>query len=106
MLPPPERAGKYGSYGCDAPRSLVKSAIRYMKQVLPDPDFILWTGDSSPHYKTGPGWDTVYGNLRQIIKYLYQEFGSETKVVPALGNHDTPMGVPHAVPHGAVMVRL
>ena len=36
--------GEYGDYLCDSPKVLVKSAIEYMKQEFPDPDFILWTG--------------------------------------------------------------
>jgi len=37
-------AGKYGDYNCDAPWSLVVSAINAMKNIEPQPDFILWTG--------------------------------------------------------------
>ena len=36
--------GEYGDYLCDSPKVLVKSAIEYMKQKFPHPDFILWTG--------------------------------------------------------------
>ena len=38
------QAGKYGDYNCDAPWSLVVSAISAMKNIEPQPDFILWTG--------------------------------------------------------------
>jgi len=38
------RAGKYGDYNCDAPYSLVVSAINAMKTIEPQPDFILFTG--------------------------------------------------------------
>jgi len=37
-------AGKFGDYNCDAPWSLVASAISAMRNVEPHPDFILWTG--------------------------------------------------------------
>jgi len=38
------QAGKYGDYNCDAPWSLVISAINAMQSFEPQPDFILWTG--------------------------------------------------------------
>ncbi|KAF4046367.1 hypothetical protein GN244_ATG01202 [Phytophthora infestans] len=36
-------------YGYDAPISLLTSALEYAKQVLPDPDFFLYTGDHAVH---------------------------------------------------------
>ena len=36
----------YGHNRCDSPARLVKATIRQMRKVLPDPDFILWTGDN------------------------------------------------------------
>ena len=42
------KASKYGSYKCDSPRILVESAFKAMKTLVPDPEFILWTGDSDP----------------------------------------------------------
>ena len=36
----------YGHNSCDSPARLVKATIRQMRKVLPDPDFILWTGDN------------------------------------------------------------
>lgn len=41
--------GIYGNYTCDAPLTLIQSAVMGMKQMLPNPDFIIWTGDSFPH---------------------------------------------------------
>ena len=40
----PNATQEYGSYECDSPKILVKSAIDYMKRKFPNPDFILWTG--------------------------------------------------------------
>ena len=42
------KASKYGSYKCDSPKILVESAFKAMKNLVPDPEFILWTGDSAP----------------------------------------------------------
>ncbi|XP_030638672.1 acid sphingomyelinase-like phosphodiesterase 3b [Chanos chanos] len=59
-----------------------------MKNILPDPDFIVWTGDDTPHV---PNEDlgeeavlSIIGNLTTIIKELFPK----TKVYAALGNHD------------------
>ena len=54
--------------------------------------FIL--GDTSPHYsgkthaEAGPKWDQVYSNMRTAVKMLVNKF-PETKIIPALGNHDS-----------------
>lgn len=82
-----------GDYDCDAPLALVESAIRHMKTVEPDPDFILWSGDSSPHWHGVPGGppDIAYvtSNLRNITKLLRSYFDESVPIIPALGNHDT-----------------
>ena len=39
-----ERHGEFGDYACDAPWTLVVSAINAMKLLQPDPDFLIWTG--------------------------------------------------------------
>ncbi|XP_027865435.1 acid sphingomyelinase-like phosphodiesterase 3b [Xiphophorus couchianus] len=59
-----------------------------MKRILPDPDFIVWTGDDTPHV---PNEDlgeekviNIIGNLTQIITEVFPN----TKVYSALGNHD------------------
>lgn len=41
---PAANAGKYGDYVCDSPWHLINSSMYAMKDILPDPDFIVWTG--------------------------------------------------------------
>lgn len=36
--------GPWGDYLCDAPWLLINSSIHAMKEIEPEPDFILWTG--------------------------------------------------------------
>ena len=57
--------GKFGDYLCDSPKVLVKSAIEYMKQEFPDPDFILWTGIVNLLFI-----NTLFGKGIINIKYL------------------------------------
>uniref|UniRef100_A0A8D1FLN3 Sphingomyelin phosphodiesterase acid like 3B n=1 Tax=Sus scrofa TaxID=9823 RepID=A0A8D1FLN3_PIG len=42
-------AGPWGDYLCDSPWILINSSIYAMKEIEPKPDFILWTGDDTPH---------------------------------------------------------
>uniref|UniRef100_A0A1D5R4R7 Acid sphingomyelinase-like phosphodiesterase 3b n=2 Tax=Macaca mulatta TaxID=9544 RepID=A0A1D5R4R7_MACMU len=37
-------AGPWGDYLCDSPWALINSSIYAMKEIEPEPDFILWTG--------------------------------------------------------------
>ncbi|EPY89180.1 acid sphingomyelinase-like phosphodiesterase 3b precursor [Camelus ferus] len=44
---PVPSAGPWGDYLCDSPWVLINSSIYAMKEIEPEPDFILWTG--CPH---------------------------------------------------------
>uniref|UniRef100_A0A3Q2H9K1 Sphingomyelin phosphodiesterase acid like 3B n=1 Tax=Equus caballus TaxID=9796 RepID=A0A3Q2H9K1_HORSE len=46
---PVPSAGPWGDYLCDSPWVLINSSIYAMKEIEPEPDFILWTGDDTPH---------------------------------------------------------
>nr|XP_028598576.1 acid sphingomyelinase-like phosphodiesterase 3b isoform X2 [Podarcis muralis] len=85
---PVANPGAWGNYLCDAPWILVNSSVYAMKQVLPNPDFILWTGDDTPHVADEKlGEDTVLEiieNLTNLIRHVFPE----TQVYPAMGNHD------------------
>ncbi|XP_047454340.1 acid sphingomyelinase-like phosphodiesterase 3b [Mugil cephalus] len=85
---PAVSAGKFGDYVCDSPWDLINSSVYAMKNILPNPDFIVWTGDDTPHV---PNEDlgeeavlSIVGNLTHIIKAVFPG----TKVYSALGNHD------------------
>lgn len=85
---PAASAGKFGDYVCDSPWHLINSSVYAMKNILPDPDFIVWTGDDTPHV---PNEDLgeeavlhIVGNLTHIINEVFPS----TKVYSALGNHD------------------
>lgn len=41
---PVPNAGPWGDYLCDSPWVLINSSIYAMKEIEPEPDFILWTG--------------------------------------------------------------
>ncbi|XP_054476990.1 acid sphingomyelinase-like phosphodiesterase 3b [Anoplopoma fimbria] len=85
---PAANAGKYGDYACDSPWLLINSSVYAMKDILPDPDFIVWTGDGTPHVPNEDlGEEAVLNIMRKLTHIINQVFPN-TKVYPALGNHD------------------
>ncbi|XP_006631446.3 acid sphingomyelinase-like phosphodiesterase 3b [Lepisosteus oculatus] len=85
---PVPNAGKFGDYLCDSPWALINSSICAMRDILPDPDFIVWTGDDTPHVPNEQLGEeavlSIIGNLTDIIRQVFPD----TKVYSALGNHD------------------
>jgi Calcineurin-like phosphoesterase len=54
------------------------------------PDFIIWTGDNSPHIVWSDTEDEVIESTVNITKMLKQQFdGHKVTMVPIHGNHDT-----------------
>lgn len=58
-----QTANKWGNYKCDTTNSTYLVALQAMKCLQPKPDFILYTGDSVPHwldytsvYNYSKGW--------------------------------------------------
>ncbi|XP_008120933.2 acid sphingomyelinase-like phosphodiesterase 3b isoform X2 [Anolis carolinensis] len=85
---PVTNAGTWGHYLCDAPWSLINSSIYAMKEILPDPDFILWTGDDTPHVPDEKlGEESVLGIIKKLTNLIKHVFPG-TQVYPAMGNHD------------------
>lgn len=84
------KLGQYGDFRCDSPQALVLSAIKAAKIFLPDPDFIIWTGDSFPHipnnlYSTS----NVISTLKLVTSQLKSAgFPASIPILPVFGNHD------------------
>ncbi|KAF4145392.1 Calcineurin-like phosphoesterase [Phytophthora infestans] len=59
-------------YGYDAPISLLTSALEYAKQVLPDPDFFLYTGDHAVHGDPSDEYlaEAVKVNVETMARYF------------------------------------
>ncbi|XP_060703167.1 acid sphingomyelinase-like phosphodiesterase 3b [Hemiscyllium ocellatum] len=59
-----------------------------MKTFHPEPDFILWTGDDTPHVADEKlGEDAVLGMISKLTKLIQVVFPG-MKVYSAMGNHD------------------
>ena len=82
-------AGLAGEYSCDSPQALVLSALKAMHKFQPKPDFIVWTGDSAPHWKKpAPPNDTYIMNVTKSVFRQLDNLFQGVPVVAALGNHD------------------
>ncbi|KAJ6243526.1 sphingomyelin phosphodiesterase [Anaeramoeba flamelloides] len=78
-------AGLYGDYNCDVPWSVIESAIKKMKEIDPNPDFILNSGDSYPH--AGGTIDDVAETVKNTTEILRKYF-PDTPIIYSPGNHD------------------
>jgi len=86
---PGDGAGVAGEYACDAPLVLVESALLAMQRLEPKPDWIVWTGDSAPHWRDPAPPDQQY--IAKTTKLVFQRLDTlfpGVPIVPALGNHD------------------
>lgn len=85
---PAMNAGIYGDFLCDSPYSLIQSAFTQMSQVVPQADFIIWTGDSPPHVPAGELSTNTVIQLMSNMSETIRELFPRLPVYPALGNHD------------------
>ncbi|XP_041844522.1 acid sphingomyelinase-like phosphodiesterase 3b [Melanotaenia boesemani] len=85
---PASSAGKFGDYVCDSPWNLINSSVYAMKNILPNPDFIVWTGDDTPHVPNEDLGEEAVVNIIGNLTHLIAEVFPDTKVYSALGNHD------------------
>eukprot|EP00092_Neocalanus_flemingeri_P012502 GFUD01013475.1.p1 GENE.GFUD01013475.1~~GFUD01013475.1.p1 ORF type:complete len:798 (+),score=240.38 GFUD01013475.1:63-2456(+) len=83
-----DKVGPAGNYHCDSPADLVESALLAMVRFAPKPDFIVWTGDSAPHWRDpSPSEDYILNVTKHVFTRLDKLFPN-IPIVPALGNHD------------------
>uniref|UniRef100_A0A915CJW6 Calcineurin-like phosphoesterase domain-containing protein n=1 Tax=Parascaris univalens TaxID=6257 RepID=A0A915CJW6_PARUN len=80
------KLGQFGDYACDAPKSLIKKTLAAAKEVIPNPDFVFWTGDNVPHIDD---YNETYVELvlQTVSGMLYTAYPN-TSVLPIFGNHD------------------
>ncbi|XP_037640761.1 acid sphingomyelinase-like phosphodiesterase 3b [Sebastes umbrosus] len=85
---PAANAGRFGAYACDSPWLLINSSVYAMKDILPDPDFIVWTGDDTPHVPNEDLGEEAVLNIISNLTHIINQVFPNTKVYSALGNHD------------------
>ena len=81
------KSGKFGYVGrCDTNIDLLYSLIDKAYEI--EPDFIIWTGDNSPHNSKNSSQEDNY-EATIIVKNIIDEiFNFSIPVYPALGNHE------------------
>lgn len=88
FMGPLKLAGQWGEYMCDTPLQTLENMLQHIQLTHPDIDFIYWTGDLPAHDL----WiQTKQSNL-QILNDTVQlvlKYFPNTKIFPALGNHET-----------------
>jgi len=80
--------GPAGNYHCDSPADLVESALLAMKRFSPNPDFIVWTGDSAPHWRDPTPDEEYILNVTKHVFIRLDKLFPNVSIIPALGNHD------------------
>lgn len=84
----PSTAGRWGDYLCDSPWRLINSSVFAMRDIEPNPDFIIWTGDDMPHVANSElSTEEVIETVKNLTDLLSTVFPNAT-IYPALGNHD------------------
>ena len=80
-------AGFYGTTGnCDANIETVKAFAKKAKEL--NPDYIMFTGDNIAHSVWTVTQEEVIKATKMQIKAIQDEFGLETPIYPAIGNHE------------------
>ncbi|XP_013417120.1 acid sphingomyelinase-like phosphodiesterase 3b isoform X2 [Lingula anatina] len=80
--------GQYGDYLCDSPYALINSSMYAMRDIEDNPDFIIWTGDDTPHTSNDNLDESKVLSMILNLTHLLMEVFPNTPVYAALGNHD------------------
>ncbi|XP_046373971.2 sphingomyelin phosphodiesterase A-like [Haliotis rufescens] len=81
-------AGKFGDYNCDAPPRTVETILSHIAALDPQPDFVIYTGDSPPHDLWEESWSTQFNADLDVINII-KSYLPEIAVYPVLGNHES-----------------
>ena len=80
-------AGKYGTTGnCDANIETVRAFAAKAKET--NPDYIMFTGDNIAHSVWLVTQEEVIRATKMQIEAIQEQFGLETPIYPAIGNHE------------------
>ena len=83
----------FGHYNCDSPKKLVDLMLKKLKNVDPDVDVILVSGDFLAHgFAAHIGTKDHYDLLKQTLKYVFVDLLAahfpNAIILPAIGNND------------------
>ncbi|XP_077995416.1 acid sphingomyelinase-like phosphodiesterase 3b isoform X2 [Glandiceps talaboti] len=83
-----ETPNYWGDYRCDSPWALINSSVYAMQAIKEKPDFIIWTGDDTPHVPNDNLSTQKVINIISNLTSLLMDAFPNIKVFPVLGNHD------------------
>ena len=84
-------AGEFGDYHCDPPPTLQNFTKESLKK-REKPDFILYGGDHAAYFDQKKSLDetlVVIKNIAQDLREIQAAYGTDVRVFPMLGNHDS-----------------
>jgi sphingomyelin phosphodiesterase len=81
-------AGRYGEYKCDLPIVTADLLMNHLRQLDPQPDFTIYTGDNPPHDVWNETWNGQTESTKFVVDYLSKNLPNQT-IYPAMGNHET-----------------
>ncbi|KAK3771040.1 hypothetical protein RRG08_002088 [Elysia crispata] len=80
--------GRFGHHFCDPPWTLVEEALDEMVRRKADPDFIVWTGDTSYHFsREQRSLAEAVDVIRNVSEAIAVRFPGMA-VIPSIGNND------------------
>ncbi|KAL3121262.1 hypothetical protein niasHT_000415 [Heterodera trifolii] len=83
------KLGVFGDHNCDSPMALLEFMLREAKAKVPNPNLIIWTGDSLPHDKYD---ENVLFDIWQNVTNAISAHFPDAVLLPVLGNHDSAPG--------------
>ena len=89
----PLQSSQFGHFGWDSPRKLVELVLNRMKNIEPDVELILVTGDFLAHgFSVKVGDRNNYELIKQTIKLIFVDLLSshfpKAIILPSIGNND------------------
>jgi len=84
-------SGEFGDYECDCSLAILnftKESLKHQQK----PDFILYGGDHLAVYDPKQSIEDAewfINNISQVLREVRDAYGSDVRVFPMLGNHDT-----------------
>ncbi|XP_067674932.1 sphingomyelin phosphodiesterase A-like [Haliotis asinina] len=81
-------AAKFGDYNCDVPMRTVEAVLSHIAALDPQPDFVIYTGDSPPHDIWEESWSIQLNADLHVINTI-KFYLPGVPVYPVLGNHES-----------------
>lgn len=85
---PYQNCSKWGDFKCDIPLLFINNTLKWIKENIPELDFIIYTGDSANHNDIR---QSIIFNIKTInmVYDLFKFWFGNIKVYNTIGNHDT-----------------